>query len=114
VIESLSDIQRSGASAFAGGGGGVTAGTSTVSLGSTATNEAELVVTGQAGILAGSKVSAQIGITATADYTSKDLKYLGSLGVSVTTGNVVAGTGFTIFIRSSQKLTGDISIDWIY
>lgn len=91
-----------------------TYGESTVSLGVTPTNEAELVVTGQTGIAAGAKVQAQIGLTATTDYTVKDHKYLGSLGVSVTTGNVVAGTGFTIFIRSSQKLTGDISIAWLY
>jgi hypothetical protein len=114
VIESLSDIQRSGASAFAGGGGSVTSGTSTVSFGATETNEAQLVVTGQTGILAGSKVTASIGTTATSDYTANDHKYLGSMGVSVTSGAVVAGTGFTIYVRSYQKIKGDISINWVY
>ena len=94
--------------------GGVTAGTSTVSFGVTETNEAQLVVTGQTGILAGSKVVASIGTTATSDYTANDHKYLGSIGVSVTTGNVIAGTGFTIFVRSYQKVKGDISINWVY
>lgn len=94
--------------------GGVTSGTSTVSFGVTETNEAQLVVTGQTGILAGSKVVASIGTTATADYTANDHKYLGSIGVSVTTGNVIAGTGFTIFVRSYQKMKGDISINWVY
>jgi hypothetical protein len=94
--------------------GGVTAGTSTVSFGITETNESHLVVTGQTGILAGSKVIASIGTTATADYTANDHKYLGAIGVTVTTGAVVAGTGFTIYVRSYQKLTGDISINWVY
>lgn len=89
-------------------------GTSTVSFGATETNEAQLVVTGQTGIGAGAKPIASIGTTATADYTANDHKYLGSIGVSVTTGNVVAGTGFTIYVRSYQKLKGDISINWVY
>jgi hypothetical protein len=93
---------------------GITSGTSTVSFGVTETNEAQLVVTGQTGILAGSKVIASIGTTATTDYTADDHKYLGSIGVSVTAGDVVAATGFTIYVRSYQKLTGDISINWVY
>lgn len=93
---------------------GANYGTSTVSFGATETNEAQLVVTGQTGILAGAKVVATIGTTATANYTSNDHKYLGSIGVSVTTGAVVAGTSFTIYVRSYQKLKGDISINWIY
>jgi hypothetical protein len=97
-----------------GGGGSVTSGTSTVAFGATATNEAQLVVTGQTGILAGSKVTASIGTTATADYTADDHKYMGAIGVHVTTGDVVAGTGFTIFVRSYQKMKGDISINWVY
>lgn len=98
----------------ASGGGSVTSGTSTVSFGVTETNEAQLVVTGQTGILAGSKVTASIGTTATSDYTANDHKYLGSMGVSVTSGDVVAGTGFTIYVRSYQKIKGDISINWVY
>ena len=98
----------------ASGGSGVTSGTSTVSFGATETNEAQLIVTGQTGISAGSKVIASIGTTATANYTANDHKYLGSIGVTVTTGDVIAGTGFTIFVRSYTKLKGDISINWVY
>lgn len=97
-----------------GGGGTVTAGTSTVPMGPVETNEGSLVVTGQMGITGTSKVMASIGNTATVDYTSADHRYLGALGVSVTVGDYVVGTGFTIFIRSVHKLSGDISIDWIY
>lgn len=93
---------------------GITSGTSTVSFGSTATNEAQLIVTGQSGIDAGTKVIASIGTTATSDYTVNDHKYLGAMGVSVTVGDVVASTGFTIYVRSYQKMTGDISINWVY
>jgi hypothetical protein len=39
---------------------------------------------------------------------------MGAIGVHVTTGDVVAGTGFTIFVRSYQKMKGDISINWVY
>jgi len=94
--------------------GGVTSGTSTVTVGTTETNEASLVVIDQTSIASGAKVWAMIGLTATADYTADDHKYLGALGVSVTTGDVVAGVGFTIFIRSVETLTGDISINWFY
>lgn len=93
---------------------GITSGTSTVSFGSTATNEAQLIVTGQSGIDAGTKVIASIGTTATSDYTVNDHKYLGALGVSVTVGDIAASTGFTIYVRSYQKMTGDISINWVY
>lgn len=96
------------------GGSGLTYGTSTVSFGATETNEAQLVVIGQTTITATTKVTATIGTTATASYTENDHKYLGSIGVSITTGAIVAGTGFTIYVRSYQKLKGDISINWVY
>jgi hypothetical protein len=97
-----------------GGGGAVTYGTAVVPMGSLETNEGSLVITGQTGITGTTKVIATIGNTATAKYTSADLRYLGALGVSVTVGDYVVGTGFTIFIRSVHKISGDISIDWIY
>lgn len=69
-------------------------------------NEAQAVVTGQAGILAGAKVSAFIsGDSVTADHTASDHRYAAAL-VALSGGAVVAGTGFTVYARSVHKMTG--------
>lgn len=63
--------------------------------------DASVTITGQAGILAGSKVKAWIIATATADH-SADEHWLES--ISVMAGNIVAATGFTIYARNTNEL----------
>jgi len=58
-------------------------------------------ITGQAAILAGSFVEAWIFPTATADHTA-DEHWVE--GIKIVAGNIVAGTGFTIYARNDNQL----------
>lgn len=109
-LELLQDVSGGGG----GGGGSVTTGTDTIVMGLVETNEGAVVITGQAAVTLTTRPMAWIGTIATADYTSDDHKYLGALGVSVTVGDIVPSTGFTVFLRSPFKLSGDITINWLY
>ena len=77
-----------------GGGGGANVGTATVDFGAfPGSSHASVVVTGQAGIVAGSVVQAWIRPVATADH-SADEHMLETLKVHA--ADIVAGTGFTV------------------
>ena len=77
-----------------GGGGGANVGTATVDFGAfPGSSHATVVVTGQAGIVAGSVVQAWIRPVATADH-SADEHMLETIRVHAS--SIVAGTGFTI------------------
>lgn len=77
-----------------GGGGGANAGTATIDFGAfPGSSHASVVVTGQAGIVAGSVVQAWIRPVATADH-SADEHMLETLRVHAS--DIVAGTGFTV------------------
>jgi hypothetical protein len=77
-----------------GGGGGANVGTATVDFGAfPGSSHASVVVTGQAGIVAGSVVQAWVRPVATADH-SADEHMLETLRVHAS--DIVAGTGFTI------------------
>lgn len=62
-------------------------------------------VTGQASIASGSFVEAWITPTATADHTA-DEHWVEQ--IKVVAGNIVAGTGFTIYARNDNPLTGPV------
>jgi hypothetical protein len=77
-----------------GGGGGANVGTATIDFGAfPGSSHASVVVTGQAGIVAGSVVQAWIRPVATADH-SADEHMLETLKVHAS--SIVAGTGFTV------------------
>jgi hypothetical protein len=65
-------------------------------------SDASVAVTGQAAILAGSLVEAWLFPTATADHTA-DEHWVETIKVSA--GNVVAGTGFTIYGINTNQIT---------
>jgi hypothetical protein len=65
-------------------------------------SDASVAVTGQAGILAGSLVEAWLFPAATADHTA-DEHWVET--IEVMAGNVVAGTGFTIYGINECQLT---------
>lgn len=67
-------------------------------------SDASVDVTGQTGIVAGSLVEAWIRPVATADHTV-DEHILETL--KILAGNIVAGTGFTIYGVSSRQGPGD-------
>jgi hypothetical protein len=66
-------------------------------------SDASVVVTGQADIVSGSLVEAWIRLEATSDHTA-DEHLLETLKVSA--GNIVAGTGFTIYGINTSQLSG--------
>lgn len=65
-------------------------------------SDASLVITGQAGIVAGSLVEAWLRPVATADHTA-DEHMMETL--TVLAGNIVAGTGFTIYGMNFSQLS---------
>jgi hypothetical protein len=90
-------------------------GTATIDFGSGGgTNEASVAVTGQASILGTSKAEAYIMADDTSvSHTASDHRYVG-LFMSLTCGTPVAATGFTIYARSSEKLTGTFSLRYVW
>ena len=108
-----------GTSGFAGGAGGsgsikfseyyqydntraFNAGVSIVDFGAfPGASDASLAITGQTNILAGSSITCQLTPVATADH-SADEHIAESLGCYA--GNIIAGTGFTIYLKNNNNL----------
>ena len=90
-------------------------GTATINFGvHPGANEASIAVTGQGTISATSKVEAYImADDTTGDHTASDHKYLAML-VGLTCGTPTAATGFTIYARSAEKLTGTFALRWVW
>jgi hypothetical protein len=102
-----------------GGGGGTGAvtgfGTATLNFGAfPGSNEASVTVTGLTAISATSTTNAYFGADATtSDYTANDHKYLSSL-IGLSCSNATAGSGFTIYARSLQKIEGSVSVNYYW
>lgn len=79
-----------------GGGGSATVGTSTLNFGSfPGVAKASVAVTGQTSILTSSSIEAWISLnTATSDHSTDEHQIE---NFKLTAGNIVAGTGFTIY-----------------
>lgn len=90
-------------------------GNTTISFGSfPGSNEANVVVTGITTISATSKVEAFVMADDTsANHTADDHRYFGAFA-SLTCGTPVAGTGFTIYARSTEKLTGSWNVRYVW
>lgn len=99
-------------------------GTATINFGAfPGATDATVAVTGQAGILAGSLVEAWILPAATADH-SADEHWVDP--PQITAGNVVAGTGFTIYGKvregdgvgdrraNSARVYGQWNVAWVW
>lgn len=76
-------------------------------------NEASVAVTGESGILVSSLCDAWIRAEASSDHTLNDHTYAAML-IGISTGVPSAGTGFTIYGRSAQKMTGTFNLDWAW
>lgn len=111
AIQSLSDIQNgSGTSAFSTGG--VNSGSATIDFGSfPGKSDTSIAVTGQSGIVSGSIISAFIKLTATSDH-SVDEHLVEN--IKVFAGNIVAGTGFTIYGINKNSLANDGIVPMLY
>lgn len=95
-----------------GGGGGttITSGATVVDFGAfPGASDTSVTITGQTGILAGSKVKAYIIATATADHT-EDEHWLETIDVKA--GSIVAGTGFTIYAKNTNQLNEPVLEQW--
>lgn len=77
-------------------------------------NEASVVVIGQTSIVSTSNLEAYIMASdTTSDHTASDHQYLG-LFAKLTCGSIVTATGFTIYARSIQKLSGSFIVCWVW
>ena len=85
----------------------VTVGNAVVNFGAfPGASDASVTITGQAAILAGAKIAANIVATATADH-SADEHWVENL--TCVAGNIVPGTGFTIYMKNDTPI-GDTLI----
>lgn len=72
-------------------------------------SDAKVTITGQTGILAGSKVKAYLMATATTDH-SADEHWVETLNVMA--GNIVPGTGFDIYVSNASALSEPVAETW--
>lgn len=89
-------------------------GTATLNFGAfPGVTDTSVAVTGQTGILTGSAVEAYIAPAATAEHTADEHRVE---SLSVMAGNIVAGTGFTIYGRTTDntRLYGNFNIGWVW
>lgn len=88
-------------------------GSATINFG-TGSNEASVAVTGLTTISATSKAEAFVMADDTsASHTASDHKYF-PVFASLTCGTPSAGVGFTIYARSTQKLTGTWTVRYVW
>lgn len=92
----------------------VNSGTAEIDFGAwPGSNEASVAVTGQTAIAVGSDIVAAVSRESTADHTVGDATYAALL-VGLSAGNIVAGTGFTIYARSLEKMQGKFAVRWLW
>ena len=75
------------------------------------TNYVTTTVTGETGILAGSKVEAFIMAEATATHNAYEHTIA---PIKLTCGNIVAGTGFDIYAVTDWRLDGTFNVSWVW
>lgn len=93
-----------------GGGGSVNSGSVAIDFGATpGTNFVSVDVTGQATITGTSKVKAYRAIQATA--THNEYEHI-VVPLNLSVGNIVAGTGFTVYATTDLRLDGTFNINW--
>lgn len=92
-------------------------GTSTLTFGTAASRSiyATAVVTGQTGIVAGSKVEAYLMADITTSH-SADEHIMASQMLDLVCGDVAAGVGFTVYglARDLAGLVGSFTINWVW
>ena len=89
-------------------------GTATADFGTWAnrTDEVQIIITGQASILTSSQLGAWLRIEATADHSLDEVRIE---ELDVEAGNIVAATGFTIYVRATAgRVHGQFNIDWAW
>lgn len=89
-------------------------GTATIDFGAyPGSNEASVVVTGIATIGGSAKAEAFFMRSTSSDHTANDHSYAAML-TGLSTGDVVAATGFTIYARAIEPLTGQFTLQYVW
>ena len=90
-------------------------GTATIDFGAfPGSNEASISVTGQTAISGTSKAEAWVmGDDTSTDHSAADHRYF-TVFAGLSCATPVAGTGFTIYARSTQKLQGKFALRWVW
>lgn len=89
-------------------------GSATIDFGSgDGSNEASIAITGQTTILSTSYCEAFQMAEVSGSHTVNDAAYA-SLFIYLTCGVPTASTGFTIYAKSTQKMTGTFLIRWVW
>jgi hypothetical protein len=89
-------------------------GTATIDFGALpGSNEASVVVTGIPSIGGAAKAEAFFMRSTSASHTAGDHSYA-ALFAGLTCGDVVAATGFTIYARAEEKLTGQFTLNYVW
>jgi hypothetical protein len=89
-------------------------GTATLDFGDTPADEASVDVTGQTGILSTSDAEAYFMVDSTAD-NGTDEHQEGAALCKLVCGNIVAGTGFTIYAHCLAMLgVGQFKVRWVW
>lgn len=105
-----SGLSMAGTVLSASGGTSVTSGVTTIDFGAfPGTSDAKVTVTGQAGIVSGSKVKAYLIATDTVDH-SADEHWIETIDVMA--GNIVAATGFDIYAKNTNALSEPVLEQW--
>ena len=74
-------------------------------------NTASVVVTGQTNITTNAKPQAWMAVSTTADHNDEEHKLV---PINLTCGNIVAGTGFTIYANTEWRLDGTFNVFWCW
>lgn len=90
-----------------------TQGTAIIDFGATCTDRASVVVTGQTGILAGSQVEPWLMAVGNAE-NGVDSHILAAALMDMVAGNIVAGTGFTIYLICQARASGKFTLQWVW
>lgn len=86
-------------------------GTAVLDFGNGST-EASVVVTGQTGIAADSSVEAWVELASSADHTVDEHRLE---EIDISAGNIVAGTGFTIYgVCRKGAAHGEFNVNWVW
>lgn len=81
-------------------------------IGGVGSNEANIAVTGQTGILTTSSITVTVlADSTTTNHSANDHVYFLSLA-SILVNTPTVGVGFTIYARSVHKLSGQFKINW--
>lgn len=90
-------------------------GTATLDFGAApGTNVVTATVTGQTGITTTSHVEAWIIGDATADHNAYEHLHIFPQRIGLACGDLVLDTGFTIYAETELRLTGDVSVHYVW